>query len=279
MVRKNCIVLLNKLIETHPYGVMHGGDLNATEWAKRYEHIAAELKPIDDAIKNAADKMVAESPRKARAEGDEEEADVKQEADASQPSTNGDLSASQRAVAALNGMSHEELLGRLDSEQLAKLRLMKRYYADARSFIRYLEEGFTDKEDNEKTGAIEKVTELLNSTTKSEVLEAMHFLTTCHKYKMETADKGVRALLHLVWAKDASTTEVAEDGKKAVEVKGVRPTLVDCYNQIYIEDDPEMDAKANINRTTKNFIQCARSGDTDSTDPFAGSHSAPRWPS
>lgn len=55
-VRKNCIILLVKLIETHPYGTMHGGDLNAEEWQTRFNKFTAELEPLEKALKAAADR-------------------------------------------------------------------------------------------------------------------------------------------------------------------------------------------------------------------------------
>lgn len=57
IVRKNCIVLLKKLITTHPYGMLYGGDLNRSDWQRRYDHIVEELKPLEDALRNAAGKI------------------------------------------------------------------------------------------------------------------------------------------------------------------------------------------------------------------------------
>ena len=53
-VRKNCTALLTKMILTHPYGKMHGGDLSGEEWKKRYETILKELEPLDQAVEAAA---------------------------------------------------------------------------------------------------------------------------------------------------------------------------------------------------------------------------------
>jgi len=52
-VRRCAIALLTKLILTHPYGIIHGGELNAKEWRQRYDEVATELtsleqRPVDE---------------------------------------------------------------------------------------------------------------------------------------------------------------------------------------------------------------------------------------
>lgn len=44
LVRKNAIKLLTKLISTHPYGIMHGGELSIKEWEKRLNKAEEDLK-------------------------------------------------------------------------------------------------------------------------------------------------------------------------------------------------------------------------------------------
>ena len=49
-VRRYAIALL---ILTHPYGIIHGGELNVKEWQQRYDEVAAELtsleqRPVDE---------------------------------------------------------------------------------------------------------------------------------------------------------------------------------------------------------------------------------------
>ncbi|CAJ0830350.1 1237_t:CDS:10 [Entrophospora sp. SA101] len=45
-VRRNSIKLLTTLITTHPYGVIHGGELKLSEWEERLSKIEEELKSI-----------------------------------------------------------------------------------------------------------------------------------------------------------------------------------------------------------------------------------------
>lgn len=52
-VRRYAIALLTKLILTHPFGIIHGGELNVQEWQHRYDEVAAELtsleqRPVDE---------------------------------------------------------------------------------------------------------------------------------------------------------------------------------------------------------------------------------------
>jgi len=46
IVRKNAIKLLTKLISTHPYGIMHGGELSIKEWEERLSKVEEELKVV-----------------------------------------------------------------------------------------------------------------------------------------------------------------------------------------------------------------------------------------
>ena len=52
-MRRYAIALLTKLILTHPFGIIHGGELNVHEWKRRYDEVAAELtsleqRPVDE---------------------------------------------------------------------------------------------------------------------------------------------------------------------------------------------------------------------------------------
>lgn len=59
-------------------------------------------------------------------------------------------------------------------------------------------------------------------------------------------------MLHLIWHKD-NNSATTEDGK---EVKGIRSHLLECYRKLYFEPLPNItDAKAQVNRITKNMIE------------------------
>lgn len=70
-MRRYAIALLTKLILTHPYGIIHGGDLNVHEWQERYLEVVAELtsleqRPVDEGA-------LIEEEEDEGGEGDEEE--------------------------------------------------------------------------------------------------------------------------------------------------------------------------------------------------------------
>lgn len=67
-------------------------------------------------------------------------------------------------------------LAALESNQLLHLRLRKRYYSEALSFIRQVEE------------AAQMIFQLLGSTHKAEVLEAMEFFRVAHEYQLDSAE-------------------------------------------------------------------------------------------
>jgi condensin complex subunit 1 len=79
-------------------------------------------------------------------------------------------------------------LAALESNQLLHLRLRKRYYAEALNFIRQVEE------------AAQIIFQLLGSTHKAEVLEAMEFFRVAHEYQLDNAAvSGGRYLGILRW--------------------------------------------------------------------------------
>ncbi|KAI0298641.1 non-SMC mitotic condensation complex subunit 1-domain-containing protein [Multifurca ochricompacta] len=129
---------------------------------------------------------------------------------------------SELAMAALT--DEQAALAALESNQLLHLRLRKRYYAEALSFIRQVEE------------ATQIIFQLLGSTHKAEVLEAMEFFRVAHEYQLDSAEIGIKKMLHLIWSKDNSS--MSEDGK---ELKGVRSRL--------------LDPKQQVNRIAKNMVE------------------------
>ena len=55
-VRKAAVVLLVRLIETHPYGLMYGGELNQPEWEARYKEVCAQLQELEGVVGRAAER-------------------------------------------------------------------------------------------------------------------------------------------------------------------------------------------------------------------------------
>lgn len=77
----------------------------------------------------------------------------------------------------MEALSNEQhALAALESNELLHLRLRKRYYAECLSFIRLLEQG------------MKVVEQLLASTNKAEVLEAMEFFRVAFEYQFDSAE-------------------------------------------------------------------------------------------
>lgn len=71
--------------------------------------------------------------------------------------------------------SEQTALAELDTNLVLRLRLQKRYYVEALNFMRQIE------------GAMDIMEQLLGSTSKPEVLEAMEFFRVAYEYRFESA--------------------------------------------------------------------------------------------
>ena len=86
----------------------------------------------------------------------------------------------------VTALSQEQaVLAKYSDQELTALRLRKRYYSDALTFIRQIE------------GAMEPMCKLLGSTNKAEVLEVMDFFRVAHEYQFESAKVGFYFAFHL----------------------------------------------------------------------------------
>ncbi|EME42550.1 hypothetical protein DOTSEDRAFT_155413 [Dothistroma septosporum NZE10] len=198
-VRRNAIKLLAKLLGTHPFAVLHGGQLSWTQWNERLQAVENELatlKPpagtpglggIDEREKTVDGSMLEEPTQMP---------DSPEQA----PGSEEDMAAAMRKV-------QEEAA---TAEALNKLGLTRRYYIEAIRFIETLHE------------ASPHVTQLLSSKNKSEIIEAMDFFVTADAYEVETAKTGIRRMLRLIWTKGNSD-----------EGKGVQTHLIDCYRGLF----------------------------------------------
>lgn len=79
----------------------------------------------------------------------------------------------------MNALTQEQAaLAALEADELLHLRLKKKYYAEAMTFIREIE------------NAMENLTQLLVSTNKAEVLETMEFFRVAYEYQIKGAKAG-----------------------------------------------------------------------------------------
>ncbi|KAG6903944.1 hypothetical protein DXG01_013729, partial [Tephrocybe rancida] len=125
----------------------------------------------------------------------------------------------------------------LETNKILQLRL-KKYYTEALNFIRQIE------------GAMEIMGELLGSTHKAEVLEAIDFFGITHEYHFESAKIGNKKMIYLIWTKDNTSTSEERN-----EIKGIRSRLLDCYEKIYFDPLPDLSLKEQVNRISKNMIE------------------------
>ncbi|KAK0550127.1 condensin complex non-SMC subunit Cnd1 [Tilletia horrida] len=266
-VRKNAIGLLTKLILTHPYGVMHGGELCLTEWSERYGVLKAQLSELEKGLEMPAGEESdseeeeelydsAEEQEQINVVSDDEDeiGNTTEDADRSKrkrirsekakgnaakqkeeeerkkkPRKTLDLAALQAA---------QESMSQADADKLLKMRLTKQYYSDAIHFIRQIE------------GAMPVLEQLLVSTNKAEVLESMEFFRIAHEYRLEGSQEGIRKMVHLIWTKD--NTLIGDDGK---ELKGIRSRLIEVFRSLYFEPLPNVSAKDNVARIARNMIE------------------------
>ncbi|KAJ5116482.1 hypothetical protein N7456_000830 [Penicillium angulare] len=218
-VRRNAIKLLSKLVATHPFSVMHGGQLSFKEWNERLDGVDAELNAlrppetpgfdaditqgVDPELLDDATQLPDESPSKAPRMTEEEKEVAVQKA------------AEQAAT----------------SELLTRLQLTRKYYNEALRFIEVLHSG----------SAI--VSQLLSSRNKSEVIEAMDFFVMLDAYKVETARSGIRRMLRLIWTKGNSD-----------EGKGVQTHLIDCYKGLFFDAPDTFSPNDAANYIARNMI-------------------------
>ncbi|KAI0063924.1 hypothetical protein BV25DRAFT_1906937 [Artomyces pyxidatus] len=289
-VRKSAVALLVRLVVTHPYGLMHGGLLGLSEWEERYKEVVKELKKVEATVGGAVgmeagaeaaeeedgdaetqeeegdDAESSSTPRKKKrarskevGEDSENDMDVDQEDDAdsimdedepeegdgtpkpkkSSKAKKKEGQKKRKSELDIATLTNEQAaLAALESNQILHLRLRKRYYAEGLNFIRQVED------------AMNIICQLLGSTNKAEVLEAMEFFRVAHEYQFDSAEMGIKKMLHLIWSKDNSS--MSEDGK---ELKGIRSRLLETYRSLYFDALPDMEAKLQVNRIAKNMIE------------------------
>ncbi|OAV87380.1 hypothetical protein PTTG_05731 [Puccinia triticina 1-1 BBBD Race 1] len=262
-VRKHCMTVLSRLIETHPYGVMHGGELEIGEWQARYDEIVKELSVLDLPANNGVDEevrkiMEGDGDEQQQQQQQDEDEDVSMSDSSERPAKKNKTPRTSQAAAEMDVAAVDQqqaALSTYDSQELMKLRLTKKYYADAIQFIHILH------------NAVPAIEKLLASKVKAEVLEAIHFFKTAWTYKLQGAEAGVKRMVHLVWAvenaavdeppnKDNNEGEPAPPPIK--DTKGVRAALIDCYQELYFAPLVRQQGESVAAYATRNIARIAR---------------------
>lgn len=217
-VRRNAIKLLGKFISTHPFAVLHGGQLSYSEWNARLDTCEAELnalKPPDGTpgLAEQAEPTVDE--------------DLLDDATQSSPQKEKAPMTEEQRQAAFEKAAQEAAT----AEMMNKLGLTRRYYIEALKFIQVIHE------------ASPVAAQLLGSKNKSEVIEAMDFFVIADAYCIETARSGIRRMLRLIWTKGNSD-----------EGKGVQTHLIECYKGLFFDAPDGFSANDAANYIARNMI-------------------------
>lgn len=219
-VRRNAIKLLGKLLSTHPFSVMHGGQLSYKDWDSRLQAVEGELNALKPPVGSPG---LAEKHGGADAMIDEallDEATVLEDQKAP-------LMTEEQQQIAL----HKAAEDAATSELMTRLQLTRKYYTEAIRFIEVLHE------------ATPIVCQLLSSKNKSEVIEAMDFFVVIDAYKVEAARTGIRRMLRLIWTKGNSD-----------EGKGVQTHLIDCYKGLFFDAPDSFNENDGSNYIARNMI-------------------------
>jgi condensin complex subunit 1 len=221
-VRRNAIKLLGRLVFTHPFTALHGGELSTTEWTKRLDDCEAQinaLKPPEELREQPApgDQTVDETLLQDATQAD---------AAAEEPKHPNEMTEEEKAAAVKK--AQEEVA---TAQMMDMLQKTRKYYLEALRFIEVVD------------GAAEIVIQLLASKNKSEVIEAMDFFKMIDVYKIPNARNGIRRMLRLIWTKGNSD-----------EGKGVQTHLIECYKELFFNAPPDYDANNSANYIAKNMI-------------------------
>lgn len=192
-VRRHAIATLTSMILTHPFGAMYGGFLNLDEWEARYRAVKQSLKALNEKqIPEAAAATEPEAPTD-KTEDEEEAENVEEEEkdegegedqteevdpddpDAESPKKKKKSSSKSKKPRASSLPPPQQELSPDDLAQITRLKLTKKYIADALEFIRQVE------------GSMDVLGQLLGSASKAEVLEAIEFWKVAYEYQMTGA--------------------------------------------------------------------------------------------
>ncbi|KAJ5710747.1 hypothetical protein N7488_004903 [Penicillium malachiteum] len=224
-VRRNAIKLLSKLVATHPFSVMHGGQLSLKEWNERLDGVDAELNALRPPETPGFDADATEGVDPELLDDATQLEDANQLLDES-PSKAPRMTEEEKQIAVKKAAEQAAT-----SELLTRLQLTRKYYNEALRFIEILHSGSP------------VVSQLLSSRNKSEVIEAMDFFVVLDAYKVQTAREGIRRMLRLIWTKGNSD-----------EGKGVQTHLIDCYKGLFFDAPESFSPNDAANYIARNMI-------------------------
>lgn len=274
--RKACITLLMRLILTHPYGLMHGGELEQRVWQARVEETKRMMQEVGGGIElpqedeqeeeEAEQDEDEEGDRTLRNDTDSEAGDETIDADGQAENSSEDDPSSPakkapRKSSGRKSINTDDLASQLspqDFETLKRLKLTHAYYSDALKFIQAIGSSMPILED------------LLFSSNKGEALESMDFFRVAAEYKLPGAERGMRRMVHLIWTKDnamveptaggitgAANADGAEGGGAgaATATRSIRGRLIEVYMSLYFSPLPHLSETENAGLIARNLVQ------------------------
>lgn len=194
-----------------------------SEWKQRLDAIDAELSAYEAPIEKLAETSTVEQEPVDSNLLDDATMVQDEPHDEEEESENPELAAVSERPAPQVQQDH--------SEQIGRLQLTKRYYAEA---LRFIETIHT---------ASETVCQLLDAKNKSEVIEAMDFFRTLDAHQMETAKTGIRRMLRLIWTKGNSD-----------EGKGIQTHLIEVYKDLFFDAPDAFSENETANFIARNMI-------------------------
>ena len=221
-VRRNAIKLLGKLVSTHPFSVMHGGQLSYKDWDDRLQAVETQL----DALKPPAGSPGL-GEKDGQADATVDSALLDEATTIESPDKEARPMSEEQKAAAIKKAQEDAAT----SELMSRLQLTRKYYTEAIRFIDVVQ------------AATPVICQLLSSKNKSEVIEAMDFFVVIDAYKVEAARTGIRRMLRLIWTKGNSD-----------EGKGVQAHLIDCYKGLFFSAPDSFSENDAANYISRNMI-------------------------
>ena len=192
IVRRYAIALVTKLVTTHPFGVIHGGDLNLALWEERHRVVATELEAMEarelanlpegfepDEDSEEEEEEVEEEEGEEAGEGEDAEME---EGEEGTPKPKKVEKVKVKKEPKPDRPPRDPNAAPVNQNALLALRFAKNYHDEALALVRSVE------------GAIPKLNDLLSSTGRAEVLEAMDFFKVAHEYQFESANVSLLLL-------------------------------------------------------------------------------------
>lgn len=271
-VRRNAIKLLTKLVTSHPYAALHGGTLNMKEWRMRFEVVDKELNAlqpppgslesgaepavgndsVDPALLDDATMMQDGEEGEAEEEDEDEDEEEEEEDEDGEPRPPKTPKRKKgKRPPQLPQPTPQQVQAVENSEEIQRLQLTRRYYAEAIRFIETIHD------------ASALVCQLLSSKNKSEIIEAMDFFKVLDVHKVETAkvcltrfhpippseltstshQDGIRRMLRLIWTKGNSD-----------EGKGIQSHLLEVYKDLFFDAPSTFSENETANYIARNMI-------------------------